>query len=116
MLIIISRKMSLIEGEEFSFDFKERYQNPFNEDIKKVKFIVKKKTKKYIYLTLFSVLRFYIHSIKFFKKKSLELAKKIEEKLIKSQITDKNEEKEEIDRRLRIVSEYIEKIREVRKK
>jgi len=88
-------------------------ENPFKTDIENIKKTAKKNTKKYSFLSLFALLRFYILSAHYLKKKSLELAKKIENKLVQSQssIAHSEEEKKEVNKHLRAVSDYIERIR-----
>ncbi|MCF7834229.1 MAG: hypothetical protein K9M40_03070 [Candidatus Pacebacteria bacterium] len=104
--LFLLRKHSSLKEEEI-------FENPFTDDIQNFKKTIKQNIRKYIYLSLFTILHFYIHFSKLLKKKSLELAKKIEEKLLKSQgnISKDTNESQEVNKYLKMISDYQKKIR-----
>ena|SRR3989338_2992591 len=110
---ILSRKLAIIKKGEIR---QPEYAHPFVPDIKKAREILKRKTKKYGYAALFVTLRFYIQASSFLKKKSLELAQKIEKRLLKTELDkeSKNGEKREASRYLKMISEYQKKIRDMK--
>ncbi|HEU0085477.1 MAG TPA: hypothetical protein VFQ59_00780 [Candidatus Paceibacterota bacterium] len=108
--------MALVKKGAISEEELYNIPNPFVDDIEKLKYSTRKNVKRYGYLSLFAILRVYIHTANYLKKKSIELAKKIESKLVQSKTEGTNEEHKEANRHLKMVSEYLTKIRRMKKK
>ncbi len=117
MTAMFGRKLVLIKKGRVSVSAEERV-NPFQPEIRRLKYALRKNAKRQAYAFLFAALRFYIRSANYLKKKSLELARKIEKKLLKNQtgVTGENGEKREASRYLKMISEYQRKIRLIKEK
>ncbi len=114
---MFGRKLVLIKKGRVSVSAEEKV-NPFQPEIRRLKYALRKNAKRQAYAFLFAALRFYIRSANYLKKKSLELARKIEKKLLKNQtgVTGENGEKREASRYLKMISEYQRKIRLIKEK
>jgi len=111
MEFVKKRNVTLLEGENSS---------PLLFDVKRLEDIFMRSVKKYGYAILFIVLRLYIRYANLLKRKSLELAKKIEDRLKKSKFLPGTEVKTEkeyrVNKYLKMISEYQVKIRKMREK
>lgn len=106
--LVLVRREEIIANEGF-------IENPFLPEIKKIKHETKEKAKRYVFLTLLATLRFSVMTIRWLKEKSLELAKNLEKKLLKSEADFESTGKTEVNANLQTISEYLEKIRSMKK-
>ncbi len=117
ILGMVGRKIFLVKKGHIEIIFGP-LANPFLEDLTKLRYLSRKSAKRYAYATLFAVLRLYIRSANFLKRKSLALAYKIERRLLKNRagVSAENGEKREASRYLKMISEYQRKIRKMKEK
>jgi hypothetical protein len=116
MTVMIGRKLVLLRKGHIELGA--NGSNILLTDIEKIKSFGQKNLKRYGYFALFSVLRSYIRTVNSLKKQGIQLAKKIENKLLKNKkgVVGENAEKREVSKYLKIISEYQEKIRKMKKK
>jgi hypothetical protein len=93
-----------------------QHSHPFVPDLHKLKHITLKGTKKFGYIVLFVILRFFIRSSNFIKTISKILIKELKNKFKKIVHDSKEEitEKKEASKYLKIISEYQHKIRQMK--
>lgn len=116
IVVIVGRKMMLIRKGELN-ENEIVVGNPFHPDIEKLKYSTIKNVKRYGYLSLFTILRLYIHTANIIKKKSLEFARRIENRLLRSKNDfEKNSDQNEVNKHLKMISEYLSKIRRMKKR
>jgi hypothetical protein len=112
MAVMLGRKYRMIGKGQISMA-EGKFANPFQSEITRLKFASRKGAKRYAYASLFAVLRVYIRSANFLKTRSMDLARKIEKRLLKNRagVAAENGEKREASRYLKMISEYQRKIR-----
>lgn len=108
--LMIGRKLVLVRNGQA---VKIQYSHPFVPDIQKIKQLTFRGLKRTGYVVVFVSLRFFIKSSNFIKTKGVELAEELKRKF------DNNkdgaiEEKKEVSKYLRIISEYRQKIRKIK--
>jgi hypothetical protein len=112
---MIGRKIFVLRGsqlenvEEFSVKIP---------DLEEIKYIALKKARKHGYVALVAMIRSYIRSSNFLKKTSKELHEKIKTRLSKNKhhLVNDSKDKQEVSKFLRGISEYKQKIRQIKHK
>ncbi|MCM2339437.1 MAG: hypothetical protein NDI62_03210 [Burkholderiales bacterium] len=94
----------------------QHYSHPFVLDLEKIKYLTYKNLKRFSYIALFVTLRFFIKSSNFLKTKGKITLEKLATKIRKSKLGRKSEalEKKEVSKYLRVISEYRQKIRQMK--
>lgn len=110
IIILFGRKLSLIQSQNINIVEKEHtaFKIPY---ILEIKHITIKKIKKYGYLILVTTIRIYFRSLNLLKRKYKELKTKIGNSN-KSEV--QNTKKQEINRFLKGISDYKNKIRKIK--
>lgn len=113
IVIMIWREMILVKNGQVATV---KHSHPFVGDLQKIKHITFKNSKKFGYTTVFVTLRFFIKSSNFIKTRSIMLAKEIKNVFKKKNgiLIEEKEEKKEPSKYLKVISEYREKIREIK--
>lgn len=113
IIIMIWRELILVRNGQVAIA---QHSHPFVPELQKIKHITFKKSKKFGYTIIFITLRFFIKSSNFIKTKSIVLVKEISNKLKKLRNNSSEEitEKKEVSKYLKIISEYQQKIREMK--
>lgn len=113
IIIMIWRELVLVKNGLVTTT---EHSHPFVPDLQKIKHVTFKSTKKISYVVIFVTLRFFIKSSNFIKTKSIVLVKEISNKLKKLRNNPSEEitEKKEVSKYLKIISEYQQKIREMK--
>jgi len=114
IIIIIGRKLSLIKSGDVMVTTEQPH--PFVPDFEKIKEITFKHTKKYGYVALFVIVKTYLQSSNFFKKKMGETKNYIKKLLVKKQKEGGEIEKQEVNKFLKMVSDYKHKIRHIKRR
>jgi len=110
IVIMIGRKLAMLKNGQSAIRGEILLDIPY---LKELRHVTIKKIQEFGHLGLVAVLRFYIRSINFFKRKYEEF------KIIViswSKVNNTNEEKKEISKFLKIISDYKYKIREIKNK
>ena len=110
IIIMIRRKLVLLKNGQETIGEEILLEIPY---LKKLGFTTVKNIKKILHLSLVAILRFYIRSINFFKIKYEEFKIMVKNWNRKGDIGD---EKKEISKFLKIISDYKHKIREIKNK
>jgi len=115
IIIMIGNKLALVRSGQV---IEIQHPHPFVPDLQKIKHLTLKGTKKFGYVALFVILRFFIKFSNFIKTNSLILIKRLKDKLKKNKYNTSDEiiEKKEVSKYLRIISEYRHKIKEIKHK
>jgi len=113
IIIMIGRKLAVIaDGQIVEKD----YDHPFVPHLRKVKHLTFTNIKKYGHLSLVEILRFHFRSSNVLKNKYEEVKTKIKNVNKKNQANGKAGEKVEVSKFLKMMSDYKQKIREIRHK
>ena len=115
IIIMVWRELILVRNGQVALA---QHSHPFVPELQKIKHLTFKGVKRFGYIALFVTLRFFIKSSNFIKTKSLILVKKIETKFKKNRNDnfDGAENKREISKYLKIISEYRQKIKQMKHK
>lgn len=115
IIIMIGRKLVLVRNGQVK---EIKHSHPFVPDLQKIKYLTLKGTKKFGYVALFAILRFFIKSSNFIKTNSIILIKRLKDKLKKNKNNTLGEitEKKEVSKYLKVISEYRHKIRQMKRK
>ena len=112
MIIMVWRELVLVRNGQVA---KTEHSHPFVPDLQKIKHLTFKNGKKFGYVTIFETLRFFIKSSNFIKTTGAMLLKELQSKLKnKNGSADGTAEKKESSKYLRVISEYRQKIREMK--
>ncbi len=113
IVIMIWREMILVKNGQVATV---KHSHPFVPELQKIKHITFKSSKKFSYTLVFVTLRFFIKSSNFIKTRSIMLAKEIKNTFKKKNgmPIEEIEEKKEVSGYLKVISEYREKIREIK--
>ena len=118
IVLMLGRKLAMVrDGHADHLDPEDLGEIRFSApDLDKIKHLTLKNTKKLGYVALFVAMRSFIKSSNFVKVKSKMLAKKIKNKFKKEtgEMIEELEEKKEVSKYLRIISEYRQKIRKMK--
>lgn len=110
IIIMIGRKLALLEHEQVLNHEEVSFELPY---LKEVKHLTITNIKKHGYIFLVATVRFYVRSTNFLKDKYKEIKIKIKNKIMESHV---NGEKKEISKFLKIIGDYKHKIREIKHK
>jgi len=113
IVIMVWRELVLVRNGQV---IATRHSHPFVPDLQKIKHLTFKNGKKFGYVVVFVTLRFFIKSSNFIKTKSIVLTKEINNKLkkLRNNASDEIMEKREVSKYLKLISEYQQKIREMK--
>ena len=94
------------------------HSHPLVPDLRKIKYLTLKGIKRFSYVILFVTLKFFIKSSNFIKTRSMILIEELKNKLRKSNgnSLDETIEKKEVSKYLKVISEYRQKIRQMKHK
>lgn len=113
IVFMIWRKMYLLQNGQSVVEENISFDVPF---INEIKPIIVRGIKKYGHMTLVGVIRIYVKSSNFLRKKYEEIKIKIKNIHYRKNINGDLTEKTEVSKFLKIVSEYKCKIREIKQK
>ncbi len=109
---MIWRELVLVRNGQVA---KAQHSHPFALDLQKIRHLTLKNTKKFGYTAVFEIMRFFIKSSNFLKVKSIILLKELKNRLKnKNGSLDEIIEKKEVSKYLKVISEYQQKIREMK--
>lgn len=111
--VMIGRKLTLVKNGRIA---ESHHPHPFIPDFNKIKHLIFENTKKYGHLSLVTILRFYIRSSYFFKKKYEEIKIKIKNISTPKDLNGNGTKKTEVSKFLKMISDYKHKIREIKQK
>ncbi len=113
IVTMIGRELVLVRNGHVA---KSEHSHPFVPDLEKIKHLTKKGAKRFGYITLFVTIRSYILFSRFVKDKSKILIRQIKNRFRKNinNLSDEIVEKKEVSKYLRIISEYQQKIRQMK--
>ncbi len=110
IIIMIGKKLAVLENEQVLNQEEVLFELPY---LKEIKHITVKNIRKHGYAGLVTTLRFYIRFTNFLKEKYKEIKIEIENK---SNENHTNSEKKEISKFLKIIGDYKNKIRDIKRK
>ena len=113
IVFMIMRKLVLVKNGKVEH---REHSHPFVPDLQKIKHSTFRNIKKYEHLTLVMILRFYVRFLNFLKYTYQELKIKIKKMINKNKNGSAKDsaEKQEISKFLKIISEYKQKIRNIK--
>ncbi|OGI57249.1 hypothetical protein A3B85_00205 [Candidatus Nomurabacteria bacterium RIFCSPHIGHO2_02_FULL_37_13] len=111
--IMIGRKLASARNGEIT---EQKHSHPFVPNLQKIKHLVFENTKKYGHLSVVAILRFYIRFSNFLKYKYEEIKIKIKNANTKNHANGDLSEKVEVSKFLKIISDYKNKIKEIKHK
>ena len=113
IIVMIWRELVLMRSGQVMIM---NHQHPFVLDLQKIKRITFKSIKRFIYVTLYVIFRFFIRFSKFIKTMSKIFIKELKYKFKKNKNNLSREiaEKKEASKYLRVISEYRYKIRQIK--
>lgn len=113
IIFIIGRKLFLIRNGQVVIREETVLKLP---EAEKIKDFILENLKKYGHLGLVEIIRFYVKTINFSKKKYEEIKTKIKNKNILKDLNENTVEKVEVSKFLKMISEYKHKIKEIKHK
>ena len=113
IIVMIWRELVLMRNGQVAIA---QHSHPFVPELQRIKHLTFKNSKKLGYTIIFLTLRFFIKSSNFIKNQSIILAKKINGifKKLRKNAGSETVEKKEVSKYLRVISEYRQKIREMK--
>lgn len=113
IIIMIWRELVLVRNGQV---IATRHSHPFVPDLQKIKHLTFKNGKKFGYIAVFTTLRFFIRSSNFLKTQSVIFIEKIKNTLkkLRKNVPEEIVEKKEVSKYLKTISEYREKIRQMK--
>ena len=111
--IMIGRKLTLIKNGHIIEGY---HPHPFIPDMHRIKYLLIKGVKKFLYTLLFVTIRSYFRLSNFIKNKYNETKIKIKEKFDKSHLAPHLPERQEVNKFLKVISDYKHKISEIKHK
>jgi hypothetical protein len=115
IIIMLWRELVLVRSGQVTTTTE--HLHPFVPDLQKIKYLILKLIKKSGYILIFVTIRSYLLSSKFIKEKSKIILKEIKNKIKKNSGDSLNEitEKKEVSKYLKVISEYRQKIKKMKK-
>lgn len=115
IVFMIGKKMIFLKNNQVVIEENFTFGAPH---IDEIKYVTVKKFKEYGYILVVTTLRFSMKSSKFIKDKSEVVYKKIKDKLFKNKdgIEEEVQDKQEVSKFLKLVSEYKHKLNRIKHK